>query len=90
MTQMRAKMRLTKVDSYVNQYNNPEGKVTQENLTFNAVSKSEPYPADGSDEDNTFARWTPTAQLTMSVLNPNLLGKMKVGDIFYVDFTPAG
>ncbi|WP_204367562.1 hypothetical protein [Janthinobacterium sp. HH01] len=46
-------------------------------------------PPDGSDEDNSFARWTPSAELTMTINNPDLLGKFKVGDKFYVDFTPA-
>ena len=30
---------------------------TNEELFFSAVSKSEGYPADGSDENNTYAKW---------------------------------
>lgn len=60
-----------------------------ENLSFSAVCKSEGYPEDGSDENNTFARFTPTADLKMTVNNPNLIGKFVVGQEFYVDFTPA-
>lgn len=61
-----------------------------ETLHFRAVCKSDgPYPADGSDENNSFARWTPMAELSMCVNNPDLLGQFKVGDTFYVDFTPA-
>lgn len=62
---------------------------SSENLSFSAVCKSSGYPADGSDEDNSFARWTPTASVTMTVTNPALHGKFKSGDKFYVDFTPA-
>lgn len=58
-----------------------------EQLAFNAVCKSGAYPADGSDEDNSFAKWTPSAELKMTVNNPDLFGKFKVGDKFYVDFT---
>lgn len=58
-------------------------------LTFNAVGKSEVYPADGYDENNTFARWTPSAELKMYITNPDLLDKFELGHEFYVDFTPA-
>lgn len=80
MTTMRAKMRVTSVISH---------GPANETLNFNAVCPKGPYPADGSDEDNTFARWTPSASLSMQVTNPDLVGKFKAGDTFYVDFTPA-
>lgn len=76
---MRAKMKVSKVEQFE----------TCENLTFNAVCKSGSYPEDGSDEDNTFAKFTPTAELKMSITNPALLGKIKPGQKFYVDFTLA-
>ena len=58
-------------------------------LTFAAVCKSDGYPADGSDENNTFAKWTPTADLTMNVNNPALFGKINEGEEYYLDFTRA-
>jgi len=76
---MRAKMKLNVIRKYE----------TCEQLVFHAVCKSEGYPADGSDENNTYARWTPSAELTMTVTNPNLLGVFKEGQEFYLDFTPA-
>lgn len=57
-----------------------------EDLTFSAVGASD-YPPGGLDEDNTYARWTPTATLTMAVKNPELLGKFRPGQKFLVDFT---
>lgn len=78
-TTMRAKMQVLAVSPYA------DGEV----LTLSAVAKDGTYPQDGSDEDNTFARWTPTADLTMDIRNPNLLGKFAVGQKFYVDFTEA-
>lgn len=82
---MRAKMRVTNVQTF--------GEAGQpgasERLTMAAVYKDGAYPVDGSDEDNTFARWTPQADLSMTVNNPALLGQFKVGDKLYVDFTPA-
>lgn len=77
---MRAKMKVAAVT---------EGQ-GYEVLEFSAVAKSDaPYPADGSDENNSFAKWTPSAQLKMTVQNPALLGKINAGDTFYVDFSPA-
>lgn len=60
-----------------------------EKLTFNAVAKSSAYPADGSDEDNTFAKFSPSATCEITVMNPALFGQFNPGDKFYVDFTPA-
>ncbi len=53
------------------------------------VAKSGAYPEDGSDEDNSFARWSPSGSLSISIQNPNLFGKFTVGQKFYVDFTEA-
>lgn len=75
---MRAKMRVQAVTN---------SSPTYESLTLMAVTGKEPFSADGESEDNTYARWTPTANLTMSITNPALIGKIKEGDTFYVDFT---
>lgn len=60
-----------------------------ERVKFAAVSKSTPYPADGSDEDNTFAKFSPQAECSITIANPALFGKLNPGEKFYVDFTPA-
>lgn len=56
-------------------------------LEMHAVYKDGPYPEDGTDEDNTFAKWTPQADLKMTINNPDLLGKFQPGQTFYLDFT---
>ena len=77
---MRAKMRVMEVTA-------GEG---YERLKLCAVGTGQPYNADGTgDEDNTFSRWTPQANLDMTIQNPALFGQFKAGDKFYVDFTPA-
>jgi len=76
---MRAKMRV----QFVQQHGNAEV------LQLNAVGPKGSYPPDGSDEDNTYAKYTPTASLSMTIANPALFGKFKPGDTFYLDFTPA-
>lgn len=82
---MRAKFVVTGVTPY----KDADGNVTSESLSFSAVAKSGPYPEDGSDEDNTFARWSPSASCTIHVANPALFGQYLVGQKYYVDFTRA-
>ena len=84
MTTMRAKLRVGSVLPY-----QQDGVVTQERLVMHGVSKSSAYPADGSDEDNTYAKFSPSATFDILIANPNLIGKFEVGQTFYVDFTPA-
>lgn len=76
---MRAKMKLNEVNR--TEYG--------EELKFSAVSKDGPYPDDGSDEDNTFAKFSPTAECTIQCHNPDLFGKFNPGEKYYVDFTKA-
>lgn len=74
---MRAKFKLQTVTRH-------EG---QENLKFTPVCKSGGYPPDGLDEDNTFAKFSPSGSLELTVCNPALLGKFNPGDTYYLDFT---
>ena len=60
---------------------------TFDEVIFKAVVKSGSYPADGLDEDNTFAKFSPTAEFKITIANPALLGKFRPGQKFYVDFT---
>jgi hypothetical protein len=59
-----------------------------EQLTMHAVA-AKSYPADGSDEDNTFAKWSPSARFEITINNPALWGRFKIGQKLYVDFTEA-
>lgn len=53
---MRAKFQVVSVQPAV-----PNGEYAgNEIVRFTAVSKSDGYPADGSDEDNTFAKFSPS------------------------------
>ena len=85
MAKMRAKMRVIAVRDGGT---GPTGTKC-ENLEFNVGYKRDGYPADGTDEDNTFALFTPSADMSMTVTNPALVGTFKVGDTFYVDFIPV-
>ena len=85
MTTMRAKVRV----SAVFPLQDGSGSVTSERLQLSGVAKSGAYPADGSDEDNSFAKWSPSVSMDFHIANPALFGKFNVGDTFYVDFSPA-
>lgn len=78
MTTMRAKMHLQSVEQFE----------TCEKLHFRAVC-AKSYGADGLDEDNTYAKFSPQADLTITITNPALVGQFKAGEKYYVDFTPA-
>jgi hypothetical protein len=54
-----------------------------------AVGKSGSYPEDGLDENNTYAKFTPSADFRMMIANPALFGAFKPEQVYYVDLTPA-
>ena len=85
MPNMRAKLRL----HHIQKHDGHSGYPTTETLNFHAVAASK-YPEDGSDENNTFAKFSPSAILAINITNPDLVGKFEPGTEFYVDFTPAG
>lgn len=82
---MRAKLQVGFVQEH---FYGADGAKSQETLSMHAVC-AKSYPADGSDEDNTFAKFSPGANLNINIANPALFGKFKVGDRFHVDFTTA-
>lgn len=77
-TTMRAKMRVGGV--IVSE--------TTDELTLYPVGPSQ-YPSDGSDENNSYARWSPSGELKLTVSNPELFGKFRPGQEYYLDFTRA-
>lgn len=85
MTTMRSKLRVS--DVRCNSYDGV--KTTSVSVSFNAVGPKGSYPEDGSDENNTFAKWTPTAYATYQITNPALFEAFKVGEEYYVDFVKA-
>ncbi len=75
---MRAKMQVSKVERFAG----------SDRVTMNAVAAKN-YPADGSDEDNTYAKFSPAGELSLTIANPGLLGKIEPGQKFYLDFIEA-
>jgi hypothetical protein len=86
-TKMRAKVR---VGSVLPHRDPATSEMISETLQFHGVAKSDgPYPADGTDENNTFSKYSPSVGLHIVCANPALFGKFEPGDTFYLDFTPA-
>lgn len=69
---IRAKMNLQSVEDCQN----------YENWKFSAV-----YGGSSNAEDNTYASATPCGKIELQVTNKALLGKLKAGKQYYVDFT---
>lgn len=85
---MRAKMLVMSVTVNSGKDSGGNDVTTSEQLRLTAVGPNQAYNADGTgDEDNTFSRYTPCANLDITIQNPELFGKFKYGDKFYVDFT---
>ena len=82
---MRAKMYITQIKPAST---SPEQTTNMETVSFGCVS-DKPYNTEGESEDNTFARYTPSGELSITINNPNLIGKFKKWQKFYLDFTEA-
>ena len=78
-TTMRAKMKVSRVERW-------DGA---DKVTMNAVCRTGGYPADGIDENNSYAKFTPQGELTLTIANPALVGMIEPGATYYLDFTPA-
>lgn len=79
-TTMRAKMQVSSVTKHVG---------GAEQVKFNCVTGDKPFGPEGESEDNTFARYSPSGELSITISNPALAGKLVPGEKYYVDFTPA-
>lgn len=84
---MRAKLQVRSVTDRNHSPSEPEKK-TAEEVEFFAVTEK-PFDTEGFSEDNQFAKWTPQADLKITINNPALFGAHVVGEKYYVDFTKA-
>lgn len=92
-TRMRAKVYCEGVSQHGGKID-PETKksvpgVGCETVVFRPIAKSTPYGEDGLDEDNTFAKFSPSGRFELSITNPALHGGFQPNEKYYVDFTPV-
>ena len=80
MAVLRLKMTVGSVKSVAD----VNGDKYQEELSFNAV-----YSAEEGSANKQWSKWTPAANLTMSISNPNAFGKVLPGQFVFVDITPC-
>lgn len=77
---LRAKMRVHEVTRSIN----ADGSIAYEQVKLMAVYGT------GDTENAQWSKWTPSAQFSITINNPDAWGKLANGHEFYVDFTPAG
>jgi hypothetical protein len=77
---LRLKMSVDSVKSVAD--NN--GNKTQEELSLNAV-----YSNEEGSANKQWCKWTPVANLTMTISNPLAFGKVLPGQFVFVDLTPC-
>ena len=82
---MKAKMQMSSVKRIVGS----NGDIIQEEILAYPVCGGKPFGPNGESEDNTYARFTPGGSLTLTISNPDLFGRFKPMQMFYVDFTEA-
>ena len=86
MAHMRAKMMVSAIKAWSDV---DDATYTQEDVSMVAVCGTDPYGPNGESEDNTYARYTPSGTLTLSITNPALIGTFHDGQTFYLDFTES-
>jgi len=86
---MRAKVRVSSVTPPSVETQDGSDMAPAQTITAFPVARSDSYPSDGSDENNSYAKWSPSGEFKLTITNPALSNKIKEGDTFYVDFTPA-
>jgi len=66
-----------------------ESAIKSEHLFDPAMSVKMRPVTNGSPEDNTYSKWTPSGEISLYITNPDIFPQLEVGKIFYVDFTEA-
>lgn len=76
---VRAKFRVTQLQQTTSNYGTG-ANCEQSSVTLSAVA---------GDENKTWSKWTPSGTLTLSITNPEAMAQFKVGEFYFLDFTPA-
>lgn len=82
---MRAKFQLGTVTQNIGS----DGAIQSVQISGYPVTGDKPFGPNGESEDNTYSRYSPSGELKLTITNPDLFGKFKPGQKFYLDFTEA-
>lgn len=63
-------------------------KVTTNHLTGETAQIILEPVIDGSPENESFYKWTPSGKIDLACVNPDATNQFEVGKEYYVDFTP--
>lgn len=74
---VRAKFQVTEVRQATGWSNGPHETST---VVLSAVS---------GEENKTWSKWTPGGRLEMQINNPAALEQFKIGEFYFLDFTPV-
>jgi len=85
---MRAKVVVARVESFGTINSDKELEKGCERVFFTGVTHK-PFDKDGFSEDNTFAKYSPQVDLSITIQNPELFDKHFPQQSFYIDFSPA-
>lgn len=77
-------LRLKMTVGTVKHVSNQDGEKYQEELTFGAV-----YSNKEGSANQQWSKWTPSANLSMTISNPQAFGKLLPGQFVFVDITPC-
>lgn len=47
------------------------------------------YPGGDSEENKSFAKYTPAGEIALTITNPAAIEAFNPGGVFYIDFTPV-
>lgn len=47
------------------------------------------YPGGDSEENKSFAKYTPNGEISLGITNPNAIEFFELGKAYYIDFSPA-
>lgn len=64
-----------------------DGAIANPQKTGEQVKFESRYNSEDSPEDNTFSKFTPWANMGMSITNPELFGNFIEGKAYYFDIT---
>lgn len=78
-----ATLRLKMFVNSVKRVSNSSGDIASEEITLSAVYGPEGTP------NSQWSKWTPSAQLSMTINNPDAFGKVLPGQFFFVDMIPT-
>jgi hypothetical protein len=80
MAVIRAKLRVNQVIHYIDNL----GQIESEEVKLTAV-----YDDDPESDNAQWSKWTPSANLSITISNPAAIGKLTKDHEFYIDFTPV-